>query len=260
MELSSLTAVSPVDGRYGDKVSALRGIFSEYGLLKFRVQVEVRWLQKLAAHAAIKEVPAFAADAIGYLDAIVANFSEEDAARIKTIERTTNHDVKAVEYFLKEKVAEIPELHAVSEFIHFACTSEDINNLSHALMLKTARDEVILPYWRQLIDGIKDLAVQYRDIPLLSRTHGQPATPSTIGKEMANVAYRMERQRSSAKSTARSVTITPISPLTRKLTGISSAKSSSPRWVFSGTRTPPRSNRTTTLPNCLIALRASTPF
>lgn len=150
MELSSLTAVSPVDGRYGDKVSALRGIFSEYGLLKFRVQVEVRWLQKLAAHAAIKEVPAFAADAIGYLDAIVANFSEEDAARIKTIERTTNHDVKAVEYFLKEKVAEIPELHAVSEFIHFACTSEDINNLSHALMLKTARDEVILPYWRQL--------------------------------------------------------------------------------------------------------------
>ncbi len=194
MELSSLTAVSPVDGRYGDKVSALRGIFSEYGLLKFRVQVEVRWLQKLAAHAAIKEVPAFAADAIGYLDAIVASFSEEDAARIKTIERTTNHDVKAVEYFLKEKVAEIPELHAVSEFIHFACTSEDINNLSHALMLKTARDEVILPYWRQLIDGIKDLAVQYRDIPLLSRTHGQPATPSTIGKEMANVAYRMERQ------------------------------------------------------------------
>ncbi len=150
--------------------------------------------KKLAAHAAIKEVPAFAADAIGYLDAIVASFSEEDAARIKTIERTTNHDVKAVEYFLKEKVAEIPELHAVSEFIHFACTSEDINNLSHALMLKTARDEVILPYWRQLIDGIKDLAVQYRDIPLLSRTHGQPATPSTIGKEMANVAYRMERQ------------------------------------------------------------------
>ncbi len=267
MELSSLTAVSPVDGRYGDKVSALRGIFSEYGLLKFRVQVEVRWLQKLAAHAAIKEVPAFAADAIGYLDAIVANFSEEDAARIKTIERTTNHDVKAVEYFLKEKVAEIPELHAVSEFIHFACTSEDINNLSHALMLKTARDEVILPYWRQLIDGIKNLAVQYRDIPLLSRTHGQPATPSTIGKEMANVAYRMERQYRQlnqveilGKSTARSVTITPISPLTRKLTGISSAKSSSPRWVFSGTRTPPRSNRTTTLPNCLIALRASTPF
>jgi Adenylosuccinate lyase (EC 4.3.2.2) len=194
MELSSLTAVSPVDGRYGDKVSALRGIFSEFGLLKFRVQVEVRWLQKLAAHAAIKEVPAFAAHANGYLDKIVEDFSEEDAARIKTIERTTNHDVKAVEYFLKEKVADIAELHAVSEFIHFACTSEDINNLSHALMLKTARDEVILPYWRKIIDAVKDLAVQYRDIPLLSRTHGQPATPSTMGKEMANVAYRMERQ------------------------------------------------------------------
>ncbi|ESJ42903.1 adenylosuccinate lyase, partial [Salmonella enterica subsp. enterica serovar London str. CFSAN001081] len=194
MELSSLTAVSPVDGRYGDKVSALRGIFSEYGLLKFRVQVEVRWLQKLAAHAAIKEVPAFAADANGYLDTLVANFNEEDAARIKTIERTTNHDVKAVEYFLKEKVAAIPALHDVSEFIHFACTSEDINNLSHALMLKTARDEVILPYWRQVINAVKDLATQYRDIPLLSRTHGQPATPSTLGKEMANVAYRMERQ------------------------------------------------------------------
>ncbi|MDU7250170.1 MAG: adenylosuccinate lyase [Klebsiella pneumoniae] len=152
MELSSLTAVSPVDGRYGDKVSALRGIFSEFGLLKFRVQVEVRWLQKLASHAAIKEVPAFAADANGFLDKIVADFSVEDAERIKT------------------------------------------NNLSHALMLKTARDEVVLPYWRKLIDAVKDLATQYRDVPLLSRTHGQPATPSTMGKEMANVAYRMERQ------------------------------------------------------------------
>lgn len=194
MELSSLTAVSPVDGRYGDKVSPLRGIFSEYGLLKFRVEVEVRWLQKLAACAEIREVPAFDADANAYLDAIVANFSEEDAARIKTIERTTNHDVKAVEYFLKEKVASVPSLHAVSEFIHFACTSEDINNLSHALMLETARQEIILPYWTKIIAAVKDLAVQYRDIPLLSRTHGQPATPSTLGKEMANVAYRFERQ------------------------------------------------------------------
>ena len=194
MELSSLTAVSPVDGRYGDKVSALRGIFSEYGLLKFRVQVEVRWLQKLAAQAAIKEVPAFDEKANDYLDKIVAEFSEQDAARIKTIERTTNHDVKAVEYFLKEKVESVPALHAVSEFIHFACTSEDINNLSHALMLSTARKEVVLPYWRKIIDAVKALSVEYRDIPLLSRTHGQPATPSTMGKEMANVAYRMERQ------------------------------------------------------------------
>lgn len=194
MELSSLTAVSPVDGRYGEKVSPLRNIFSEYGLLKFRVEVEVRWLQKLAATAEIQEVPAFDADANAYLDAIVADFNENDAARIKIIERTTNHDVKAVEYFLKEKVADVPALHAVSEFIHFACTSEDINNLSHALMLETARRDVILPYWKQLIEAVKDLAHQYRDIPLLSRTHGQPATPSTLGKEMANVAYRMARQ------------------------------------------------------------------
>ena len=194
MELSSLTAVSPIDGRYGDKVSPLRAIFSEFGLLKFRVEVEVRWLQKLAACAEIKEVPAFDADANAYLDAIVANFNEEDAARIKTIERTTNHDVKAVEYFLKEKVEPVAALHAVSEIIHFACTSEDINNLSHALMLNTARREVIVPYWNKIIAAVKDLAVQYRDIPLLSRTHGQPATPSTLGKEMANVAYRFERQ------------------------------------------------------------------
>ncbi|QQN36696.1 MULTISPECIES: adenylosuccinate lyase [Rahnella] len=194
MELSSLTAVSPVDGRYGDKVSALRTIFSEFGLLKFRVQVEVRWLQKLAACAEIKEVPAFDADANAFLDQIVANFDVNDAQRIKDIEKTTNHDVKAVEYFLKEKVATLPALHAVSEFIHFACTSEDINNLSHALMLQTARQDVMLPYWKQIIDAVKDLAHKYRDIPLLSRTHGQPATPSTIGKELANVAYRMDRQ------------------------------------------------------------------
>ncbi|MCL2900099.1 adenylosuccinate lyase [Brenneria tiliae] len=194
MELSSLTAVSPVDGRYGDKVSTLRAIFSEFGLLKFRVQVEVRWLQKLAACAEIREVPAFDADANAFLDRIVAEFDEQDAERIKTIERTTNHDVKAVEYFLKEKVASVPALHAVNEFIHFACTSEDINNLSHALMLDTARREVILPHWRKIIDALADLAQLYRDIPLLSRTHGQPATPSTIGKEFANVTYRMERQ------------------------------------------------------------------
>ncbi|WP_086983963.1 adenylosuccinate lyase [Vibrio aphrogenes] len=194
MELSGLTAVSPVDGRYGSKTIALRSIFSEYGLLKYRTIVEIRWLQKLSETAAITEVPAFSAEANQYLNELAANFSEEDANRIKTIERTTNHDVKAVEYFLKEKVEAVPELHAVSEFLHFACTSEDINNTSHALMLKEARDEVILPAIREIIDAIKGLAVEYRDIPLLSRTHGQPASPSTMGKEMANVAYRMERQ------------------------------------------------------------------
>lgn len=194
MELSALTAVSPVDGRYGSKTIALREIFSEYGLLKYRTIVEIRWLQKLAATAEIAEVPAFSAEANQFLDDLAANFSEADALRIKEIERTTNHDVKAVEYFLKEKVADVPELHAVNEFFHFACTSEDINNTSHALMLKEARETVILPEIRNLIDAIKALAAEYRDIPLLSRTHGQPASPSTMGKEMANVAYRMERQ------------------------------------------------------------------
>lgn len=199
MELSFLTAVSPVDGRYGDKVSPLRLIFSEFGLLKFRVLVEVRWLQKLAATAEISEVPAFDADTTAYLDTIVSSFNENDAARIKSIERTTNHDVKAVEYFLKEKVSSVPSLAAVSEFIHFACTSEDINNLSYALMLETARREVIIPYWQQLIEAVRTLAFEYRDIPLLSRTHGQPATPSTLGKEMANVAYRLQRQQQQIK-------------------------------------------------------------
>ncbi|HHF2887952.1 TPA: lyase family protein, partial [Vibrio diabolicus] len=141
MELSALTAVSPVDGRYGSKTIALREIFSEYGLLKYRTIVEIRWLQKLAATAEIAEVPAFSAEANQFLDDLAANFSEEDARRIKEIERTTNHDVKAVEYFLKEKVADVPELHAVNEFFHFACTSEDINNTSHALMLKEAREQ-----------------------------------------------------------------------------------------------------------------------
>ncbi|RRN03824.1 adenylosuccinate lyase [Bibersteinia trehalosi] len=194
MQFTTLTALSPIDGRYQDKVSALRPIFSEFGLLKYRVTVEVRWLQKLASHPQIQEVPSFSSEANAYLNKIVSEFSLADAERIKTIERTTNHDVKAVEYFLKEKSEAVPELAKVSEFIHFACTSEDINNTSHALMLKTVREEVLLPEWEKLINAVKTLAVQYKDIPLLSRTHGQPATPSTIGKEFANVAYRLERQ------------------------------------------------------------------
>ncbi|MFS1539954.1 MAG: adenylosuccinate lyase [Candidatus Phlomobacter fragariae] len=194
MELSSLTAVSPIDGRYIDKVSILRPIFSEFGLLKYRIQVEVRWLQKFAAYTDIKEVPAFSSEAKTYLEQIIANFNENDAIQIKQIEQTTNHDVKAVEYFLKEKMAAMPELEKVAEFIHFACTSEDINNLSHALMLKTARDQVILPQWRKIINNLKEMAHLYSSLPLISRTHGQPATPTTIGKEFANVAYRMDRQ------------------------------------------------------------------
>ena len=194
MQLSTLTALSPLDGRYQDKVTPLRTIFSEFGLMKFRVAVEVRWLQKLASTTEITEVPLFSTQANAFLDGIVANFNETDAARIKEIERTTNHDVKAVEYFLKEKIQNEVELVKVSEFIHFACTSEDINNLSHALMLSTARDEVILPEWKKLIDEITRLAEEYKTIPLLSRTHGQPASPSTVGKEMANVVYRLKRQ------------------------------------------------------------------
>ncbi|ABF14231.1 adenylosuccinate lyase [Candidatus Palibaumannia cicadellinicola] len=194
MELCSLTAISPIDGRYSDKVNLLRAIFSEFALLKFRVQVEVRWLQKLASCANIKEIASFDDKTNAYLDAIINNFSLEDADRIKTIERTTNHDVKAIEYFLKEKAVTLPILQKASEFFHFACTSEDINNLSYALMLATARKEVILPIWQKVIHAVKKLAINYRDIPILSRTHGQPATPSTLGKEMANIAYRLVRQ------------------------------------------------------------------
>ncbi|QBG34401.1 adenylosuccinate lyase [Litorilituus sediminis] len=195
MELSALTAVSPVDGRYGSKTKALRPIFSEFGLIKYRVTVEVRWLQKLAATAQINEVPAFSAEANQVLDAIVSDFSEQDALRIKDIEATTNHDVKAVEYFLKEKIADNAELNAVTEFIHFACTSEDINNLSHGLMLEECRAQVLLPVMDEILAEIKALAIEYKAIPMMCRTHGQPASPSTLGKEMANVYVRLQRQR-----------------------------------------------------------------
>ncbi|XZQ55268.1 MAG: adenylosuccinate lyase [Arsenophonus sp.] len=194
MKLSSLTAISPIDGRYSDKVNTLRLIFSEFALLKYRIEIEVRWLQKLAASAEIKEVPAFSPETIDYLEQIITNFSENDAIQIKHIEQKINHDVKAVEYFIKEKIRSIPELKKVEEFIHFACTSEDINNLSHALMLKTAINHVILPHWKKIINDLKKFAYLYHNIPLLSRTHGQPASPTTIGKEFANFTYRMERQ------------------------------------------------------------------
>ena len=195
MELSALSAISPVDGRYGSKTASLRPIFSEFGLIKYRVTVEVRWLQKLAAQADIAEVPAFSDEANAILDGIVANFSEEDAMRVKTIEATTNHDVKAVEYFLKEKIADNAELNSVTEFIHFACTSEDINNLSHGLMLTEARDQVVLPIIDDILASVKNLAIEYKTIPMMARTHGQPASPTTMGKEMANVYIRLKRQR-----------------------------------------------------------------
>ena len=195
MELSELTAVSPVDGRYGSKTQALRPIFSEYGLIHHRVLVEVRWLQALAAHEGIREVPALSTHARHVLDDIVEKFSEQDARRVKNIERTTNHDVKAVEYFLKEKIAGNEELEACSEFIHFACTSEDINNLAYGLMLREARNQALLPLMDDMIQAIAGLARKYADAPMLSRTHGQTASPTTVGKEMANVTARLRRQR-----------------------------------------------------------------
>ena len=196
LDLSTLTAISPIDGRYGAKTEALRPIASEYGLIRHRVLVEVHWLQALAAHPGIAEVPELSDAADARLNAIVEGFSVDDAARVKAIERTTNHDVKAVEYFLKERIADNAELAAVSEFIHFACTSEDINNLAHALMLHAAREEVLLPAMDAVIDAVRDLAHRYAEQPMLSRTHGQPASPTTLGKEMANVVHRLRRQRS----------------------------------------------------------------
>lgn len=195
MELSQLTAISPIDGRYGSKTGNLQPIFSEYGLIRHRVLVEARWLQALAAQKEIEEVPNLSPGASKMLDSLAENFIPVYAERVKEIERTTNHDVKAVEYFIKEHIQHNKELNAISEFVHFACTSEDINNLSHALMLKEARDHVIIPTIDDLIGSIKKLAHNFADTPMLSRTHGQPASPTTLGKEMANVVYRLRRQR-----------------------------------------------------------------
>ena len=192
-DLSTLTAISPLDGRYASKCNTLRPYLSEFGLIHARVTVEIRWLQALANHTQIKELPAFSENTNALLNAIVANFNQDNAVRIKEIERTTNHDVKAVEYFLKEQIANINELAGAGEFIHFACTSEDINNLSHALMLKSARD-VLVVSMQKIVDEIATLANKYADTPMLSRTHGQTASPTTLGKEMANVAYRLHRQ------------------------------------------------------------------
>ncbi|MDC4784761.1 adenylosuccinate lyase [Acinetobacter baumannii] len=191
--MNALTALSPLDGRYASKCDALRPFLSEFGLIHARVTVEVRWLQALSNRPEIVEVAPFSAETNAALDAIVSNFSEEDANHIKEIEHTTNHDVKAVEYFLKEKIAGIAELQNAGEFIHFACTSEDINNLSHALMLKNGR-EVLVSSMKQILNAISALATTHAEQPMLSRTHGQTASPTTLGKEMANVAYRLARQ------------------------------------------------------------------
>ena len=194
MSLTPLNAISPIDGRYGTKTEGLKKYFSEYGLIRFRVIVEVRWLQQLAANPGIPEVPALSQTAQDFLDNILTNFSETDAEDVKAREAVTNHDVKAVEYFLKERLDQLEELAQVKEFVHFACTSEDINNLSYALMLEESRREVLLPMLEQLINAVRDKAREYAEVALLSRTHGQSASPSTMGKEFANTAARLQRQ------------------------------------------------------------------
>ena len=193
MTFDTLTSISPIDGRYGDKTGPLKSIFSEFGLIKYRVFVEISWLQAVSMNSQISEVPKFSSKSNQFLSSITNNFSLEDAKAIKEIEKTTNHDVKAVEYFLKEKVSSIPELQNSSEFIHFACTSEDINNLSHALMLQEGR-EVLLSEMKNALNLITGLAKDNADIAMLSRTHGQTASPTTLGKEMANFSYRLMRQ------------------------------------------------------------------
>ncbi len=194
MQLSELTAISPIDGRYGSRLGDLKEIFSEFGLIKNRVKVEVSWLRMLANHPGIPEVPPLSSAAETHLLKLVDEFTLEMAQRVKDIEATTNHDVKAVEYLIKEHFEGNDELNAISEFVHFACTSEDINNLAYALMLKDARTEAVVPGMQKLIDTISSSATDMADIPMMSRTHGQPASPTTAGKEFANVAYRLQRQ------------------------------------------------------------------
>jgi len=195
MALSSLTALSPLDGRYSSKVESLRQYFSELALIRYRVLIEIEWLQALAAEPVLVEVPEFSAATVKELDAIVTGFSEPDGAAVKTIEARTNHDVKAIEYFLKERLAGNAEIAKVAEFIHFACTSEDVNNLCHALMLKAARDDVMLPALDRIIWRLTAMAHELADAAMLAHTHGQPASPTTLGKEMANVVARLKRAR-----------------------------------------------------------------
>jgi len=195
MDFNPLTAISPLDGRYAGKVDALREHFSEFGLIRARLKVEIEWLKALAAEPHFTEIAAFSPATVAELDALVANFGPVQAAEVKAIEATTNHDVKALEYWIKDKTKGNAEVVKVSEFIHFACTSEDINNLSHALMCQGARQQAMLPTLDKVIEKLRELAHAYAEIPMMSRTHGQPATPSTMGKEMANVAYRLQRAR-----------------------------------------------------------------
>jgi len=192
---SALTALSPLDGRYQSKLDALRLLFSEYGLIRMRVQVEIHWLLSLSGNPAITEVPPFSASALRLLQSIATDFSLADAARVKEIENTINHDVKAVEYFLRERTRDNGEIAGCAQLIHFACTSEDINNLAYALMLREGRANILLPRMERIIAAIENLATKFADQPMLARTHGQPASPTTLGKECANFVHRLRRAR-----------------------------------------------------------------
>ena len=192
--INPLFALSPLDGRYAKSAEALRPIFSEYGLMRARVQVELGWLKSLAAEPKISEVPPFSDFTLAEIDRVLAEFSLDDAEAVKAIEATTNHDVKAIEYWLKERFSGVPQVLEASEFIHFACTSEDINNLSHALMLKQALTQVVQPQLAAITSKLRELAHSHAAVPMMSRTHGQPATPTTLGKEIANVLARLARQ------------------------------------------------------------------
>ena len=195
MTLTTLTSLSPLDGRYADKLDTLRPLFSEYGLIRRRLQVEIGWLKALAREPHFVEIPEFSPATTAELDALVDGFSPDDAGQVKAIEEVTKHDVKALEYWIRQRLSGNPEVMRVAEFIHFACTSEDINNLAHALMLQAARADTLLPMIDRLLARLRELAHEFADLPMMSRTHGQPATPTTVGKEMANVAYRLDRAR-----------------------------------------------------------------
>ena len=200
MKVSTLRALSPADGRYADKVNALRDIFSEYGLIRFRVLAEVRWLQCLADEASVPELAPLSPVMKDVLNHIVDDFSLDDAERVKEFEATTNHDVKAVEYFIRERLGDGPETGSLKDFLHFGCTSEDINNIAYALMRRTARAEVVLPQMREIKARLKSMAHDHADLPMLSRTHGQTASPTTVGKELANVVARLDRAQTQFQS------------------------------------------------------------
>ncbi len=267
MKLSALTAVSPIDGRYGSKTESLREVFSEFGLIKRRVLVEIRWLQCLAAHEGIPEVPSLSRAGNRLLNNIADKFSEVDARRIKDIEATTNHDVKAVEYFIKERFDGNPELKAIEEFVHFACTSEDINNLAHALMLRDGLRDILLPAMNQIAESLTSLARESSAAAMLSRTHGQTASPTTMGKEIANVVARLRRQLGQLEQVQFLGKINgAVGNYNAHLSAYPAVDWQAnaealrrPRWVLPGTPTPPRSNPTITWRSCSMPSPASIP-